>query len=310
MPAATLAPPASLHPDSAPFAVHALPVGDGHVLHVAEHGRADGPPAVVLHGGPGSGVSPLLRRFLDPRHWRIVCVDQRGAGLSRPRGGIAHNTTADLLADLRAVRDHLGVHDRWLVVGGSWGATLALLHAQDAPGCVAGLLLRASFLARPDEIAAFLAPLGTPDAVAHTFARGSAPAQAALARAWWAHEQRLATGAPPEAPLEGDALARQIDRYRVQSHYLAHACWLGDRPLVARCSALPRVPTLLLHGRADRICPPEGAQALHAALPHATLRWIDAAGHDPADPAMAAAMIDALDRFATTGRFEPEAQAR
>lgn len=308
MPAATFDPTASLHRDSEPFAVHALAVGGGHVLHVAEHGRADGMPALVLHGGPGSGVSPLLRRFFDPQRYRIVCVDQRGAGRSTPRGGIDHNTTADLLADLRAVRRHLRIEQPWLVVGGSWGATLALLHAEDAPAAIAGLLLRASFLARPDEVAAFLAPLGTVEGVARSFASGTRDEQAALARTWWAHEQRLATGASPPDALDDDALARQIDRYRVQSHYLAHGCWLGDRSLAERCAAVPRVPTLLLHGLGDRVCPPEGAQALQAALPHATLRWIDGAGHDPAHPAWVAATVDALDRFAATGRFEPESR--
>lgn len=296
---------AALHPDTRPFAVHALPVGDGHVLHVAEHGRADGVPAVVLHGGPGSGTSPLLRRFFDPQRYRIVCIDQRGAGLSRPRGAVRHNDTTRLLADLRTVRATLGIA-RWLVVGGSWGATLALLHAEDAPEAVSGLLLRASFLARPQEIADFLAPLGSPLAVARAFASAPVATRRAMARAWWAHEQSLVDGHAPPAPLDDEALARQVDRYRVQSRYLAHGCWLGDRSLVARCAAVPAVPTLLLHGRADRICPPEGARALQRALPQATLRWIAGAGHDPSHPAMVAAMVAALECFATTGRFEAE----
>lgn len=298
--------PALLHPDTAPFAVHALAVGDGHVLHVAEHGRPDGRPAVLLHGGPGSGCSPLLRRVFDPQRYRVVCVDQRGAGSSRPRGGIEHNDTAHLLADLRAARERLGIAGAWLVVGGSWGATLALLHAEDVPDAVAGLLLRAGFLARPGEIAAFLAPLGTPQVVARTFATGSLEAQRQLALAWWAHEQSLATGHAPLEPLDDVALARQVDRYRVQSHYLEHGCWLGARSLVERCARVPPVPTLLLHGTDDRVCPPDGARALQCALPHATLRWVDGAGHDPAHPAMLAATVGALDRFAATGRFEDE----
>jgi proline iminopeptidase len=295
-------PPATLYPDTAAFAVHALPVGEGHVLHVAEHGRPDGVPAVVLHGGPGSGTSPLLRRVFDPQRYRVVCIDQRGAGLSRPRGAVRHNDTTRLLADLRSVRTALGI-TRWLVVGGSWGATLALLHAGDTPEAVTGLLLRASFLARPQEIADFLAPLGSPVALAQAFASGPLATRSAIARAWWAHEQAL-VGNTPAAPLDDEALARQVDRYRVQSHYLAHGCWLGERTLVARCATLPAVPTLLLHGRADRVCPPDGAQALQRALPHAALHWIDGAGHDPAHPAMVDATVRALDHFAASGRFE------
>lgn len=302
----------TLHPDSPALAEHALPVGDGHVLHVAEHGVADGVPVLVLHGGPGSGCSPLLRRFLDPRRFRIVCVDQRGAGLSRPRGAIAHNDTAALLADLRAVHERLLI-GRWLVVGGSWGATLALLHAADQPEAIAALLLRASFLARPQDIAGFLAPLGDAQAIAAVFSHGDTAACAALAQRWWAHEQRLAAGLADDAtvpPLAAEDLARQVDRYRVQSHYLAHGCWLVTQPLLARCTAVPRVPTLLLHGRADRICPPDGAHALQRALPHAALHEVDGAGHDPTHPAMVAATVAALDRYACAGRFDDTAAAQ
>ena len=131
-----------------------LEVDGGHSLHVQQFGAPDGLPVLVLHGGPGSGCSPLLPRFCDPRRYRIVCPDQRGAGQSRPSGEVAHNTTAFLLADLRTLRAHLQIA-RWLVVGGSWGATLALAHAADAPEAVAGLLLRSSFLARAQDIAAF-----------------------------------------------------------------------------------------------------------------------------------------------------------
>lgn len=294
-------PDAALYEDTAPLATHALPVGDGHVLHVQEHGAADGIAALVLHGGPGSGCTPLLRRFFDPRRWRIVCVDQRGAGRSTPRGGTAHNTTAHLLADLRRVRAALAI-DRWLVVGGSWGATLAIAHAAAEPQAVAGLLLRATFLARHADIAAFAAAADL-DLPALTEALHGSDAGAArhAARRWWRAEQALAGLAPAEPePAQLDAL---VDRYRVQSHYLRADCFLGDPPLLQRCAALPPVPTLLLHGDADRICPGAGARLVQAAAPHATLRWIAGAGHDPAHPAMAAAMVEALDRYAATGRF-------
>jgi proline iminopeptidase len=122
--------------------VHRLPVGGGHVMHVEEHGNPAGLPVLVLHGGPGSGSSPVLRRCFDQASYRIVCPDQRGAGQSTPRGGIEANTVDDLLADLRALRAHLRI-PRWLVVGGSWGATLALLHALDTPEAVFyGLAIR------------------------------------------------------------------------------------------------------------------------------------------------------------------------
>jgi proline iminopeptidase len=134
--------------------VHRLALDGGHVMHVEEHGSPAGQPVLVLHGGPGTGSSPLLRSFLDPAHYRIVCPDQRGAGRSTPAGEVACNSLEHLLADLRLLRSTLQV-DRWLVVGGSWGATLALAHAIDHPEAVAGLLLRNLFLARSSDISAF-----------------------------------------------------------------------------------------------------------------------------------------------------------
>src|SRR5688572_6471045 len=142
------------HADLAPYRTHAIAVDGGHCLHVDEFGREDGVPALVLHGGPGSGISPLQRRLFDPERYRIICPDQRGSGRSTPPGETAHNTTSNLLDDLATLRSALGV-SRWLVVGGSWGATLAILHAAAQPDAVSGLLLRSVFLARPADITAF-----------------------------------------------------------------------------------------------------------------------------------------------------------
>jgi proline iminopeptidase len=290
------------HADAALLRRHALDVGDGHVLHVEQWGAAHGVPALVLHGGPGSGCTPWLRRFFDPARFRIVCPDQRGAGRSLPAGGVEANTTAHLLADLRRLRAALGI-ERWLVVGGSWGATLALAHALDAPDAVSGLLLRGSFLARPQDIERFFD--GAPAALAAGWRSLPAlpagdPAARRLVDAWARHERRRSGAAVSAAPPDLDALA---PRYRVQSHYLQHGCWLQQPPLLERVAALPAVPTLLLHGSEDRICPPDGALALQARLPHAGLRWAAGAGHDPADPAMAALMRQALDGFARDGHF-------
>lgn len=289
-----------LYPDPPLLRSHALPVPGGHVLQVQEFGAADGIPAVVLHGGPGSGCSPLLRRFFDPARYRIVCPDQRGAGGSRPRGGIEHNTTDDLLADLRRVREQLGI-DRWLVTGGSWGSTLAVAHAAAEPQAVTGLLLRASFLARPQDIASFFGDLSL-ESLAQALCSNDASVRETAALRWWYHEQSLA-GTSGAAPPQGDTLAFQVDRLRVQAHYLVHGCWLQAPTLLERCGAVPRVPTLLIHARDDRVCPAEGAMALHQRLPQATLQWVDDGGHDPAHPAMVGATVAALDRFAAKGHF-------
>jgi proline iminopeptidase len=317
--------PHALYADSPAFGIHSLAVGHGHVLHVQEHGQPDGRPAVVLHGGPGSGCSPLQRRFFDPARYRIVCIDQRGAGQSAPRGSTAHNTTATLLDDLHTVREHLGIA-QWLAVGGSWGAALALAHAAAEPHAVSGLLLRASFLARAEDIAWFfqgaaadqpqawarfaaLAPVAQRDDLLGWLAGellqpGRAQRHAA-ALAWARWEQAVGTGAVDDAVPSDAVLESLVDRYRVQSHYLMHRCWLDRPSLLERCEAVPPVPTLLLHGREDRVCRPEGALALHHRLPASRLQWVDGAGHDPTHPAMAGAMVAALDTYAARGQFAP-----
>ncbi|HEX7891930.1 MAG TPA: alpha/beta fold hydrolase [Ramlibacter sp.] len=302
--------------------LHRLPLTAGHVMHVEEHGNPAGLPVLLLHGGPGSGSSPLQRSFFDPDVYRILCPDQRGAGQSTPRGSIEHNTLQHLLADLRLLRAHLQV-DRWLVVGGSWGATLALLHALDQPDAVAGLLLRNVFLARPVDIAGFFAAatntqvLGWAalqrqadaarcslvESLADLFATGGPAAQREAAACWWRSEQILS--GDDHAPTPGDAQLEVLaDRYRIQSHYLRHGCWIAPPGLLARCDALPAVPTLILQGTEDAMCPPGGALALaHACGARAALRLVPGAGHDPRHPAMAEAMRQALQAYARSRSF-------
>jgi proline iminopeptidase len=300
------------NPEATPLRRHALPVGGGHVIAVQEFGNADGIAAVVLHGGPGSGSSPLLRRGFDLSRWRVISIDQRGAGASTPRGGIGDNTIDDLLQDLHLVRETLGIQ-RWLVVGGSWGATLAIAHAAAEPRAVSALLLRSPFLARREDVDWFFhgaaveqpqawqrfAQAAPPDErnallpwLQRALTEGTTAQQQQAALAWWQWEQALAgTNATPPSQ---DVWPMLIDRYRVQSHYLAHGCFLGARGLLQRCADVPRVPTLLIHGRADRVCRPESAALLHRALPGSRLQWLEGVGHDAAHPAMLAAMSQAL----------------
>jgi proline iminopeptidase len=312
-----------------------LDVGHGHRLSVRCHGHARGIPVLLLHGGPGSGQSPLLRSFfVDAQRWHLICVDQRGAGASTPRGGTNHNTTDDLLADLEAVRRALGV-PRWLVVGGSWGATVAVAHAAHSPDAVLGLLLRSSFLARAEDIDWFFqgAAAEEPEAWAQLAASvaGDGDRSSLLracasmlqgggttidesarrcAVAWWRWEQALGRSSNVTPPTQPQAalpdertLEALVHRYRVQSHYLLNQCFLEADPLLQRCERVPPVPTLLLHGREDRVCRLEGAAALQRALPHATLHVVDGAGHDPTHPGMRRAMQDALTTFADHSRF-------
>ena len=327
-------------------------VPGGHQLLLTQHGRADGQPVLVLHGGPGSGSAPWLRRGFDAAPYRVICLDQRGAGASQPAGATWHNSTPHLLADLRRLRQHLAIR-RWLVVGGSWGATLALAHVADQPEAAAGLLLRASFLARDSDIAAFFqrstahnaAALAAWDVLAGLLPGAARQAllpaiaaqmgvvddaaaadlnidadpnpditpppptdpQRTLAAAWWLWEQALASDSPAGPPPSGAALDLLVARYRVQSHYLRHGCWLQQPSLLdladRLCHAAPALPTLLLHGTADRVCPPAGAALLHQHLPHSQLRWASGAGHNPTHPAMAGLLRQAAATFAKTGGF-------
>jgi proline iminopeptidase len=291
--------------DSAPLRSHALPVGHGHVLHVEEWGAPDGLPVLLLHGGPGSGCSPLLRRGFDLEKYRLICPDQRGAGRSTPRGSLVHNSTDQLLDDLELLRRRLGVQ-RWLVAGGSWGATLALLHALDQPDAVLGLLLRNTFLARESDIHGFF------DGAPHALAQGwptmpaleDEPAQA-LAVAWWRWERWRCGQTQAVEPPAGEALAALVDRYRVQAHYLRDGCGLQSPPLLERVAALPRRPVRLLHGAQDAVCPVDGARLLQAAVPWAALDVLPGVGHDPAHPLLQAAQRRALDAFAAQGDFGP-----
>jgi proline iminopeptidase len=312
-----------LYPPTAPIRSELLAVPHGHRLQVQQFGRLDGIAALVLHGGPGSGCSPLLARFFDPALYRVICPDQRGAGASQPHGEVAHNSTADLLDDLRLLREHLQI-EQWLVVGGSWGAALALAHAAADPRAVVALLLRGVFLARDQDLQWFfqgaaseqpeawarfaaIAPAGQRHAVlaflAQALIEGDVVQQRTAASAWWQWEQSLMNphGRPPLP--EAAALETLVGRYRVQAHYLRHRCWLDDPPLLDRCALVPPVPTLLLHGRNDRICLPEAASTLHQHLPHSRLQWVAGAGHDPCHPAMVAAMVSALDHYAAHRRW-------
>lgn len=292
----------NLYPECDPYRTWTLEVGQGHRLQVYEWGQPTGLPALLLHGGPGSGCSPWLPRCFDPQRFRVIGFDQRGSGRSTPRGATEHNTTAFLLADLRLLRQRLDL-PRCLVLGGSWGATLALAHALDQPQAVSALMLRAVFLPLQKTIDAFFA--GGP-----TFAElldglsGAADAQRLAALRWWRHErERIAGPDVAAAPdLQGDALQTAVDRYRVQAHYLQHRCWLDD--LLQRCAALPPVPSLLLHARDDRVCPPADASALALQCPGLQLQWVERGGHDPTHPLMAAAMVAALDHYARHSDFE------
>lgn len=299
-----------------------LPVGDGHELYVAQYGQPDGPAAVVLHGGPGSGTQPSVLEWFDLSRQRVVLFDQRGAGRSTPLGEIAHNDSQALVADIERIRHRLNI-SRWMVVGGSWGATLALLYAGAHKERISALVLRGSFLASAREMQWFfqslkaMVPSGwaamvsgwndeQKQQVLHTLSRqllqGSEQDQRDAATRWSAYEDSVMqamsgkiSSMPPSATQH--ASDRVLAKYRLQAHYLSQACFTSEQTLLAIASGLSALPVAIIHGTYDLVCPPENAVKLAAAMPHARLHWVARGGHTPADAGIAAALRDSVQEF-------------
>lgn len=301
-----------------------LPAGDGHALYVAQYGRPDGPAAVVLHGGPGSGTQPSVLEWFDLSRQRVVLFDQRGAGRSTPLGGIAHNDSEALVADIERIRSRLNI-SRWMVVGGSWGATLALLYAGAHAERISALVLRGSFLASEREMQWFfqslkaMVPLGwaamvdgwSADQQDHVLAtlseqllRGPDSVARDAARRWAMYEDSVMqamsgklAATPPAAsqPLPSqEASDRMLAKYRLQAHYLSQGCFTSEQALLDIARGLTHIPVAIIHGTHDLVCPPENAVKLVSARPDAQVHWVARGGHTPADAGIAAALRTAV----------------
>lgn len=300
----------------------ALPVGDGHTLHVEEHGNPDGLPAVFLHGGPGSGCQPDQVTLFDPDRFRIVMFDQRGAGRSTPKRGLYANTTRHLVADMEAIRTHLGI-ERWVVVGGSWGATLAVAYTAAHPSRVTGAILRGVFLGtraegrwaferagqifrpelwrrfadllpeheRGDPLESYIARLLDPDPAVH---RPAAWAFHNYERALSVLTPSAVPPLPPALDLAALPAGEPPNSPFVEAHYLRHDCFLEPGELLAKARGLRAIPCIIVQGRYDLICPPETAHALAAAWAGAELRFVEGAGHSATEPAIRAGLVAAI----------------
>jgi proline iminopeptidase len=301
-----------------------LPAGDRHALYVAQYGQPDGPATVVLHGGPGSGTQPSVLEWFDLSRQRVVLFDQRGAGRSTPLGEIAHNDSQALVADIERLRKHLTI-SRWMVVGGSWGATLALMYAGAHKEHIRALVLRGSFLASAREMQWFFQSLkamvpqgwaalvnGWSEAQKHQvlatltqhLMHGTDHEQHDAAMRWAAYEDsvmRAMNGKLIEAPSSGaqQASERVLAKYRLQAHYLSQGCFTSEQTLLDIAGGLKHLPVALIHGTHDLVCPPENAVRLAAAMPHARMFWVAQGGHTPADPGIAAALRTAIQALNT-----------
>src|ERR1700733_15396155 len=324
--AATMAPDADAGKSSgnrsdpfAPLTSQLLPVGDGHEIYVETVGRIDGLPAVYLHGGPGSGCQPDHRRLFDPERFHAVLFDQRGSGRSRPKGRREHNTLQHLIADMETIRERFSF-ERWMVVGGSWGATLALAYAQAHPDRVSGLVLRATFLGTRGELdAAFLEtlprfypqlsedfisllPQAEREQPLEAYWRRILDSEVAVhspfARAWHDTERILSEHAPSRTRLDlvslksaGGALPATPF---MEAHYFANDCFMKPNQLLDDTEKLKGIPGIIVQGRYDLLCPPATSHALANRWLEAELRIVQGAGHTLYDPGVRNAVMKAI----------------
>ncbi|MFO1121963.1 MAG: prolyl aminopeptidase [Hyphomicrobiales bacterium] len=310
----------SFHPPIQPFDRGRLRVSDLHEIYYEQCGNPDGQPAIVLHGGPGGGISPFLRQMHDPARYRIVLFDQRGCGQSTPHAELRENTTWDLVADIERLRQHLGI-SRWQVVGGSWGSTLALAYAETHPDRVTGLILRGIFTVRrseidwfyqsgadalfPDAWESYVAPIPPPErhdmiAAYHRRLTGTdAAAQAHCARAWSQWEASTLSLVPDEARVAEFGLDRFALAFaRIECHYFMNRGFFDrDGQLLQDCHRIRSIPGVIIQGRYDVVTPMATAWALHRAWPEAEFVVVPDAGHTATEAGIADALVRATDRL-------------
>jgi len=311
------------YPPIKPYNTGMLKVSPIHEIYYEESGNPKGKPVVFLHGGPGGGTDAKMRRFFNPKKYRIVLFDQRGCGKSKPAASLEDNTTWHLVSDIEAVREKLGI-DKWQVFGGSWGSTLALAYAQKHPGRVTELVLRGIFLLRRSELEWFyqnpegaaqiwpdlwedyLQPLSAAeraDCMRSYYKRLTSPDRSTLleaARAWSTWESALSY-----FHMNTSYVARAKDAEfaaafaRIECHYFVNGGWLEkESQLLDDVPKIRHIPAVIVQGRYDVVCPVRSAWALHKAWPEADLRIVPDAGHSAFETGTARELVKATDRFA------------
>ncbi len=302
-----------------------LDVGDGNLVHWETCGSPDGKPALVVHGGPGSGCTPTHRRLFDPNRYRTVLFDQRGCGRSTPPAGdpttdLTHNTTADLIADMERLREHLGI-EQWLLSGASWGSTLLLAYAERHPERVSEIVITAVTTTRRSEIDwlyrglarffpeawhRFRAGVPEPDrdgdllsSYGRLLADPDPETRHQAARDWHAWEDAtISLDQNGTAPAFSDRpLAAMLSRARICAHYFSHGAFLDEGVLLREAGRLAGIPGALLHGRLDLGSPIDTAWELTRAWPDAELVVFNDSGHS-GNAAMTLRKRQVLDTFA------------
>ncbi len=311
-----------LYPPIDPFDQRMLDVGDGHRVYVEQCGRRDGVPVLVLHGGPGGGCSPAMRRYFDPDHYRIILFDQRGCGRSLPHASTENNTTWHLVRDIELIRETLGI-DKWFIFGGSWGAALGLIYGITHPERCLHLILRGVFLMTQRELDWFygggaaqfwpdvwkrftdIVPKDEQGDLIAAYNRrlfsGDPVQETRFARAWASWENTLASIAN-DGP-GGDSPAEYARAFaRLENHYFTHKGFLDeDGWILKNVGRLADVPGTIVQGRYDMICPPVSAQNLAEAWPRSKLHLVPRAGHALSEPGISSKLVQRMDSLRRVG---------
>jgi proline iminopeptidase len=307
-----------LYPPIEPHAAGMLRLDARHQMYWEESGNPRGVPVLFLHGGPGAGATPAHRRFFDPNYYRIVILDQRGAGRSLPHGEIVDNTTPLLVEDIEALRKHRGI-DQWHVFGGSWGSTLALAYAEAHPERVRALILRGIFLCRKSEIdwflygirnvfpeawrafAGFLPKAERGDLLESYYRRLIDPDPSIhmpAARAWSVYEGACSTLLPsPETITAFGEDRMALGLARIEAHYFRHGIFLPENSLLENVGRIRRIPATIVQGRYDMVCPTVTADDLTRAWPEADYVIVPDAGHSAMEPGIRAALVAAMEKL-------------
>ena len=309
----------ALYPAIEPYSRGFLATVSVHRIYWEVSGNPDGLPVIFIHGGPGSGTSPIQRRFFDPARYRIVLFDQRGSGRSTPHGELSDNTTPNLMADMEQLRVELGI-TQWLVFGGSWGSTLALAYSETHPEYCLGLILRGIFLCRPSEIDWFLYGIKHffPEAqrelaefipaeeradLLHAYHRRLNHSDPAIhlpaARVWARFEASCSTLRPdPKLVAAFGADHTALSLARIEAHYFVNDIFLPKNSLLEQLARIRHLPATIVQGRYDAVCPIVNADELARAWPEATYVIVDDAGHSAFEPGICRELVRATDKFA------------
>lgn len=321
-----------LYPELQPFATDVLEINDGHSVYFEQSGSETGIPVIFLHGGPGSGCNENHRRYFNPDKYRIIIFDQRGCNRSTPNGCIENNSTQELLGDIEAIRSKLNI-EKMILFGGSWGATLALLYAEQYPQHVSAMILRGTFLARqcdfdwfasddkngvyrifPDYWQEYLSNFDKTemndrlDSLHQRVFSNNREIQLKAAKAWALWAGRVVTHSlnlDEPYVLEEDDDEKLINEVKIEMHYAKNRYFIEENKILNNISKIPDVPINIIHGRKDLTCLPESSWSVHQALVDSNLAnsklvIVYDAGHLAGEPAMIDALVTATDQMVET----------